>query len=454
MAGGVTEFEAGASRPTPVQILMRIRVALLLVVLLFAPALAGAAELDHMRPAPPGWRGHIFHPSFRFPASFQKTGFAWLDISFRHAPERYLQAVLDYALEGQDLEHFDLSKNRIRRWYHMPWLGWGRYAREYIHGLTRGRDFAPRELSVQQTHCRQNWAIAFYNDVGGAMLREVWGRGGRAPRFDSLPFLLNTVAVKLVFTQADAKDDPLLQGAPELQVAIDDNSQVNVDGCSTLDSAANGRSSRKPTMLRLLQVDLAVREQRASYKTGWVFGSYRFDATLPGSDPWKKLRPIGLMWGNDPQLTDDLAAKGSKPMQSVVLMQAPGGGTLGRGGRMNGVADNRQSACSSCHMAAQWPTVSPMLAPADWTEARCWFRNIDGRYPFGFAPGQQEGCGDPTSLGRTRPLDFSLQLAIASRNWADFETRHVARVKTPAGALYQDDHGELSVNGLAALPLK
>ena len=93
---------------------MRLRAFSLLLVLLWlsAPA-AQSGALDHMQPAPATWNGHVFQPSFRFPKTFQKKGFPWLDISFRHAPERFLQAVLDYALDGQDLEHFDLAKNII-----------------------------------------------------------------------------------------------------------------------------------------------------------------------------------------------------------------------------------------------------------------------------------------------------------------------------------------------------
>jgi hypothetical protein len=286
------------------------------------------------------------------------------------------------------------------------------------------------------------------------MLREIWGHGQHAPDFKSLPFLLNTVAVKLVFTEADATDDPLLAGAPELQAAIDAGRRQTETRCSALVGTDGGKAPRTPVMLRLLQVDVAVREQRASYKTGWVFGSFRYDGAMPGRDPWKKLRPIGLMWGNDPQLTDEMASRGVKPQQSIVFMRAPDGATLGRGGRMNGVADDRQSACSSCHMAAQWPSVSPMLAPQDWSEARCWFRNVDGRYPFGFPPGSEEGCGNPVALGKVKPLDFSLQLAVAARNWARFVAGGRSPVQTSAGTFTQGDHGEFFVNGLWSLPLK
>lgn len=433
---------------------MRFSPILLIVFCWLSASVAWSGALDRMAPAPKDWHGHVFHPSFQFPKSFQKKGFPWLAISFRHKPEAYLHAVLAYALEGQDLEHWELAANKVRRWYHVPWMGPGATGREYVNGLTRGRDFSIGELSPAQVSCRQNWAIAFYNDVGGAMLREVWGDGRRDPSFKSLPFLLNTVAVKLVFTEADEVDDPLLVGAPRLQAAISDGPDRAETGCPAARASHGTVAHRSPTWLRLVQVDLAVREQRASYKTGWVFGSYRYDGTLNDGNPWRRLRPIGLMWGNDPQLTDDLAAKGDKPNQSIVMLSAPGGGTLGRAGRMNGLVDNRSSACSSCHMAAQWPSIAPMLAPDSWAEARCWFRNIDGRFPFGFMPGDHKGCGDATALGTIAPLDFSMQLAMGARNWALDKVARMGHAKTAVGTLQREADGALKVDGLVALPLK
>ena len=85
---------------------------------------------------------------------------------------------------------------------------------------------------------------------------------------------------------------------------------------------------------------------------------------------------------------------------------------------MNGLVDERSSACSSCHMAAQWPSVARMSAPANWDEGKCWFRNLDARYPFGFEPGSTQGCSNTIALRKTQSLDFSLQLAIGLRNWS------------------------------------
>ena len=130
---------------------------------------------------------------------------------------------MDYALEGQDRTHWRLQQNRVRGWYHVPWLGPGANGREFIHGLTRARDLSPGELGPKQTACRQNWALAFYNEAGGAVLGRVWRRVAQrrgGPDLSALPFPVGTVAVKLVFTEATAGDDARLAGAPEIEANV------------------------------------------------------------------------------------------------------------------------------------------------------------------------------------------------------------------------------------------
>jgi len=424
------------------------RVLIAVVAVLTLAGSIDARPLDRIEKPPDGWRGHVFAPHFDFPGAAKPEARPWHTISFRKEPERYLQALLAYALEGQDRMHWRLRANMVRRWYHVPWLGPGASGREFIHGLTRARDFAPGELGVAQTECRQNWALAFYNDIGGKTLRGIWGRGTRDPNLGALPFSEGTVAVKLVFTEATETDDPKLEGAPTLEANI--HAAAANGSCAPAITPSGTPAPRTPRRLRLIQVDLAVREDRARYKTGWVFGSYRYDGTMPGRDPWAKLAPLGLMWGNDPELSDDAAAAGAKPRQSVVFTAGQG---FGRGGRMNGIVDERGSSCSSCHMAAQWPTIAPMTAPAAWTEAKCWFRNLDARYAFGFPPNMNGGCTDPAALEEVRTLDFSLQLAIALRNWSMERARGSTPTETRIGTLKRTGRN-LTVNGQNGIALK
>jgi hypothetical protein len=427
------------------------RALLFAVALAFAPpVLAGGVgeRLDRIEAAPAGWRGPVFQPRFDYPASPAAEAYAWQAISFRKEPERYLRALLAYALTGQDREHWHLGANGLRRWYHVPWLGPGANGREFIHGLTRARDLAPGELAASQTACRQNWALAFYNDVGGVVLGKIWGRGERDPNLRGLPFPAGTVAVKLVFTDATVADDARLSGAPELAANIHVDPTPSDAACAPAVDGRGKPATRAPGRLRLIQVDVATREDRASYKTGWVFGSFIYDGRRAGDDPWAKLEPLGLMWGNDPQLTDDDSAGGSKPRQSIVFDVGAG---FGRGGRMNGVVDERTSACSSCHMAAQWPTAAPMTAPKDWARGQCWFRNLDARYPFGFVDGR---CSDTAALTKTKSLDFSLQVGVALRNWSLERAKSAKPVRTAIGVLKRGRDEALSVDGLATVPFR
>jgi hypothetical protein len=105
-------------------------------------------------------------------------------------------------------------------------------------------------------------------------------------------------------------------------------------------------------------------------------------------------------------------------------------------------------------MAAQWPSVAPMVAPVDWTTGRCWFRNLDARYPFGFAPGTAGGCSDTAALKKVHALDFSLQLAIALRNWSLEKARGGKALRTAIGTLTRDAETTLTVDGLTSVPLR
>jgi hypothetical protein len=58
----------------------------------------------------------------------------WTQFNFKNPMEapQYLQAVLDYCLEGNTANNFaDVSQNPVRTWYHAPWL----------HSTLRGREF-------------------------------------------------------------------------------------------------------------------------------------------------------------------------------------------------------------------------------------------------------------------------------------------------------------------------
>ncbi|MGP9819814.1 hypothetical protein ACTZWW_07345 [Salinarimonas sp. NSM] len=392
---------------------------------------AGAASADEpfpvtQDPVPPDWSGPVFDPSFDFPAQAPAdTTRPWDRISFREQPEAFLQAVLDYAYDGMDRETWDGATNEVRRWYHAPWLHTGRKGREFVRGLTRERSSRlgdpgePNELGELQSRCYQNWAVSLADPAAGWVFGRVWGDGTRDPRPQAARFPVGATFVKLLFTEAPADELALLVGAPEWTANI----HVPVAGSTECPPFGTVRA---PQTLRLLQFDVAVRVPetddptipRDGTPTGWVYGTFVYDGSMPDADPWRRLRPIGLMWGNDPGSTDGAAGE-RKPLESIILSKAGFDRDFGRGGRMNGPVDNPDSACLSCHQTAQYPAGARVLPPFGATPAQvaCWFRNLEPGEAFGDEPGPDGRCG--VGMDRFVSMDTSLQLALGLQNWSE-----------------------------------
>jgi len=418
-------------------------------------AAASAADLDQMEAVPSGWTGPQFAPSFDFPASAPPAEvLPWQAIDFRSEPARYLQAVLAYVLEGQSLASWRVQDNPVRRWYHMPWMGPGGSGREFINGLTRERDARIGSLGEGQKVCRQNWAVGFYNPAGGHALGRIWGPvrdGSGPPNLSALPFPAGTVVAKLLVTEANPDEVPLLAGGPIFQVNIHEKTVEGPNCAPATTGSPPVPAGRKPATLTLLQLDVAIRDPRLDNTTGWIFGTFVYDGRMPGSDPWKKIAPVGLMWGNDPGLSDSDAEAGKRPTESIVLSMFgfPRPGGFGRGHRMNGPVDNPVSACMSCHMTSQWPNPASLTPPggANWDTVKCWFRNLSPSTPFGFAPSPNRECGAMPS--GVVSLDYSLQLAVALRNWTALQQPMLMGLTTPAAP----DAVPFLVDGIESLPI-
>ena len=371
-------------------------------------AASGAAQTvpnfpDARDPPPAGWTGPVFRLSQNYPQSLPAAGDEpWLQYDFRTETVEYLHAVLTYALAGNVAVDFQGQDNPVRTWYHAPWLhANARSGREFIHGLTQERVAPPGLLAQTQTQPAENWAVSMYNPLGGYVLGQVWANRD-APDPTKALFPPGTVAFKLIFTTAPVDQVPLLKNDLERQADI---------------NRAKDAGPR-PTV-RLLQVDVAVRDTRANPTTGWVFGTFVYDGDAPGATVWDRLIPVGAMWGNDPQ---QLGTNG--PLTETVINPAARGLVqhLGYEGRLNGPIDNPASSCLSCHSMAQVapdlskPTL-PAVPPAGASPATLaeYFRNIEAGTPF------TEG---------DESLDYSLQLQNGIANWAQATG---VRFAAPAG---------------------
>ncbi|EPQ52663.1 hypothetical protein GLOTRDRAFT_112046 [Gloeophyllum trabeum ATCC 11539] len=157
-----------------------------------------------------------------------------------------------------------------------------------------------------------------------------------------------------------------------------------------------------------------------------------YDGRRKDKDPWERLTPLGLQWGNDPQLDQQAYESGERVRESWVN---PAANDLlevlhssrpmwGWNGRLNGPADNFISACASCHSTAVRSRALPLLTQETV------IRTKRGTYvPAGCKDGVTRGCdaaameffrnipaGKPYRAGQIS-ADYSLQLMMGWMNY-------------------------------------
>jgi hypothetical protein len=256
--------------------------------------------------------------------------------------------------------------------------------------------------------------------------------------------------------------------------------------------------------VRLLQFDIAVKDSRAK-GTEWVFGTFVADGERKDDEPnpWNRIAPLGLMWGNDPPPAGQPAHNHpADPRQNgfaeevifwdaVDMLNASGGsvipkqpGHLGCNSRLNGPADNANSSCMSCHMPASVAdsnlATPPIIAqfggitsecvtadpssPSTGTDASgspakvingisftemdgIYFANTNAGAPVNMtverASGPVNVLGDEPVYADGRKdwvsLDFSLQLSISLVQWGHWQQH----VRDTTQAPKQRVHGDL-----------
>jgi hypothetical protein len=358
---------------------------------------------------PAGWTGPVFQLSQDFPRTPPPAEtLPWAKINFRTNPKAYAMAVRDYIFEGNvnpddPNAPWVVQNNPVRKWYHAPWMHAGNNGREFIHGLTRELASLPGQIwkNPPQNQRVQNWAVGFYNAPGGYALGQVWCDPNNPNVTDVVKFPEGTVSGKLLFT-----------GGSTTQVPFVADSVTWTANINTVPTSPT--SPRAPQTVRLLQIDIAVRDRRAT-ATGWVFGTFIFDPDVESANPWEHMQPVGLQWGNDPTVTPTngkpIRQSWLNPDPTVVrpnLMQH-----YGWADRLNGPVDNPVSSCMSCHATAGWPAVA-LTPQANMTDKQklFWFRNVDSGVAF--CQGQKIGTYQcPTQVSQ----DYSLQITFGVQNF-------------------------------------
>jgi len=352
---------------------------------------------------PAGYKGPWFNLAQAYPKTPPTESDApWLKIDFKDGVKganAYLYALRNYSFEGMIKVGFRPQLNKVRAWYNMPLMNYGPGAREPTHGLTEERPVTAPELGLKTGVTIRNFAIGFYNAPGGYTIGQVWKTD--SPAIDQSRFAPGGMTFKILFSNAvpadflNPKNDPLT-GAPEWTI----------------------ETSSGPMKVRLMQMDVAAVDPRAP--SGWVFGTFAYDKDAKDPSPWRRLRPVGITWGNDHGYTPSDQSAGKKLAETTISDEIPGYAAthLGWAGRTNGPVDNPISGCLSCHGTAQFP-VEADLAPFSKAcitdeQKMYWFRTIDGTQPFGAV--SEATCLPEEISPAATPLDFSLQMQVSVQN--------------------------------------
>jgi hypothetical protein len=369
-------------------------------------------------PSPADYHGDVFKLSQNYPTS--KPGPDKLPDFFKKFPPKpspdfavwreYMMAIRDYCFEGNVEVDWRVEGNKARSWYHIPWQHYGPAGREGIHGLTKEAPVKPGQLGPNQGRPNPNdyyqtYAVGFFNEFGGYTIGQVWtDHMNPNPGVTSEPggFLNGTTISKLLFVDVPSNQVDSLANPQQWQAYI---------------QAGYFNATRSVRTVSLIQMDIAVRDERAPL--GWVFGTFQYNGALSNSVRWKNLVPVGVVWGNDPMITNDAYSNPTptntkiNPTLNETAINADTHELppthLGWNGRLNGPVDNPRSSCLSCHMTAETPAYtaqSPLFLanpPAIGSQAWMhWFQNIK--------------CSQPFDRG-ANSADFSLQLSLGLANF-------------------------------------
>ncbi|MGY3609697.1 MULTISPECIES: hypothetical protein [unclassified Bradyrhizobium] len=236
-----------------------------------------------------------------------------------------------------------------QQWWSTPFMNYTNSGREHYNGLTKERSARAGDLAPNSPAGFQVCAVGWYNAFGGFQLGKIWQNRCQPDEAAARLFPEHTLSVKLLFTNAPATVVQYLQGSPEIPAAIDPPTNPGPIG------------NRKRDSLRLLQVDFAVKDNRAQ-GTGWVFGTFAWMAPRTGDGLWDNLQLVGLHWGNDPGKTSGLQEGYMNPAMQGKTYGWPARPFMGFLGRVNGPADNKSSSCLSCHARAQLPRAQGGIA--------------------------------------------------------------------------------------------
>ena len=389
----------------------------------------------------------------------------FLKIDFQKEPLKYLEAARDYSFEGNIPAYgggpvaWDPFGNKIREWVHLPWLHVPQAfpangGTEGFRGLITEINATPYQFSDKQTNQYTIYAITLVNEYAGYSIGRMWkdpnnpDPSAMDKRFGG-GFLPGTVFAKLLLTDAPASQAPQLANPMQWQAFI---------------QKSFGSADRIVAPVNLLQMDIAVRDPRSDAFTGWVFGTLAYNGAVNNKESqFLNLVPLGIMWGNDPDNTENKVNPfPPKPVKEIVNMdlketvifvdQPLPPQHLGWNSRLCGPADLSTVSCLACHMAAQYPPVRTLFPPTASTTSRPAggeLPPIGGGEKIWMEWFQNTQCGVSLNPEETYSTDFSFQIAIGLEN---FYANRAAQMGGQWASEYELNRAEIARGGVTADP--
>jgi hypothetical protein len=362
----------------------------------------------------------------------------WLAYDFHLAGQQmdYLNALLQYVLQGNADTGFDIPPEPFPAWFNVPMMTTSPTTRrEPLHGLTRERTLSHNDwLWIKPNNTLRSYAIGYYNTLGSYTLAQVFKDVDPALADPSKANFVNgTLVFKILFSEYDAnKIDASgypLTNAPQW----------------TIRDISNPTNPPTNIKVRLIQMDIAVKDPRSI--TGWVFATYDYDESNTNPNNWRRLTPVGMMWGDDPTVTTNgqtLTETWLNPSLPAALKTH-----IGVNGRLIGPVDNPASSCISCHSTAQVDQgvvsspgvpLSAFTGAATIVPAACiasqrplWFRDLPSGTAFGMTDNNGSGCNPVPAPANTHlySLDNSLQLQVGLASSLFYRNPNPCIGKTP-----------------------
>lgn len=409
------------------------------------------------------YAGRVYKLSQDYPVQVPpKEDYPWMKIAFKDGgpvdPAAYLHALLDYGLEGNIDVDFYVQDNKVRKWYGMPWMDWntevasdwpGTDGREFVHGLTHEFNSFGNTFGEAQVDFVDTWAQGYVNDRYAFAAGQVFCHPDdpKPGAINPDPTGLNSMpdgafVIKLLFSTVNTTELSTVKGAFEWDADIYVNKNPQFRNAGPL-----ARFERKLDKVRLIQIDLQVRDERSP--TGWLLGTYGYDGNAKGKTPWDRMVPLGIQWGNNPAVTFAQSCSGpngpcdydklteqwiSRTALKDLATPPLSFDHLGFGGRLAGPVDNPKSSCMGCHQTAGFPSV-PILAEFG---PNAGVLDLDAqKHPelaqslrmmyFGNVPG-----GAVFSDSQLYSTDYSLQLSMGLQNFVSLRCAKDASPPEPS----------------------